>query len=208
MSLRGKAAIVGIGETPHKRSWPGRSALGLCAEVAAEAIKDAGLRREDIDGLITMGGIYPARVAEYIGIRPVNFAVERRLHGLDVRRRADDRREAVSEGIANYILFVAGGARDPENPQAMGGFRQDAGFQSEWFSPFGPAAGANTYYALLYTRHMYQYGTKPEQMAQVAVNQRFNAGEEPAGGDARPDHGRRRDELPLHQLPAAHPRDA
>ena len=45
MSLRGKAAIVGIGETPHKRSWPGRSALGLCAEVAAEAIKDAVAQR-------------------------------------------------------------------------------------------------------------------------------------------------------------------
>ena len=78
MSLRGKAAIVGIGETPHKRSWPGRSALGLCAEVAAEAIGDAGLRREDIDGLITFGGVYPARMAEYIGIRPVQLRRQRR----------------------------------------------------------------------------------------------------------------------------------
>src|SRR6266536_2901035 len=76
MSLRGKAAIVGIGETPHKRSWPGRSQLGLCAEAAAEAIRDAGLRREDIDGLITFGNtMYPSRMAEYIGIRPTHFAV-------------------------------------------------------------------------------------------------------------------------------------
>jgi hypothetical protein len=35
--LRGKAAIVGIGETPHRRVWPGRSMWGLCAEAAAEA---------------------------------------------------------------------------------------------------------------------------------------------------------------------------
>jgi hypothetical protein len=43
MSLHGKAAIAGIGETPHKRSWPGRSQLGLRAQVAAEAIGDAGV---------------------------------------------------------------------------------------------------------------------------------------------------------------------
>ena len=54
MSFRGKTAIVGIGETAHKRSWPNRSALGLAAEAAAEAINDAGLRREDIDGLISI----------------------------------------------------------------------------------------------------------------------------------------------------------
>ncbi|HWO74277.1 MAG TPA: thiolase family protein [Dehalococcoidia bacterium] len=179
MSLRGKAAIVGIGETPHKRSWPGRSALGLCAEVAAQAINDAGLRREDIDGLITMGGIYPARVAEYIGVRPWNFAVSAGLMGSTSGVALTIAAMAVSEGIANYVLFVAGGARDPDNPQAAGGFRMEAGFQSEWFTPYGPAAGANTYYGLLYTRHMYEYGTKPEQMAQVAVNQRFNAAKNP-----------------------------
>ena len=46
MSFRGKTAIVGIGETAHKRSWPNRSALGLAAEAAAEAINDAGLHVE------------------------------------------------------------------------------------------------------------------------------------------------------------------
>jgi acetyl-CoA acetyltransferase len=186
MSLRGKAAIVGIGETPHKRAWPGRSAMGLCAEVAAEAIKDAGLRREDIDGLITMGGIYPARMAEYIGIRPTNFAVSAGFMGSTSGVALTIAAAMVSEGIANHVLFVAGGARDPDQPQMGGGFRMEPGFQSEWFTPYGPAAGANTYYGLLYTRHMYQYGTTPEQMAQVAVNQRFNAGKNPLAAMREP----------------------
>jgi acetyl-CoA acetyltransferase len=92
----------------------------------------------------------------------------------------------VNEGIANHVLFVAGGARDPDQPQMGGGFRMEPGFQSEWFTPYGPAAGANTYYGLLYTRHMYQYGTTPEQMAQVAVNQRFNAGKNPLAAMREP----------------------
>ena len=143
MSLRGKAAIVGIGETAHKRSWPGRSALGLCAEVAAEAIADAGLRREDIDGLITMGGIYPARVAEYIGIRPTNFAVSAWLHGLDLRRGADDRGDGRASAGHRQLRDVRRRwrARPGEPAGDAPGFRPEAGFHSEWFTPFGPAAG-------------------------------------------------------------------
>ena len=174
--LRGKACIVGIGETPHKRSWPGRTQLGLCAEVAAEAIADAGLRREDIDGLITFGNtMYPSRMAEYIGIRPRNFAVGAGLMGSTAGVALTIAAAMVDNGIANNILFVAGGARDPENPQAAGGFPQGASFASEFMAPYGPAVAANNWYGLLYSRHMYEYGTKPEQFAKVAVNNRFNA---------------------------------
>jgi acetyl-CoA acetyltransferase len=123
-----------------------------------------------------MGGTYPARFAEYAGLRPVNFAVSAGLRGSSSGVALTIAAGVVNEGIADYVLFVAGGARDPDNPQATGSVINDAGFLNEWFTPYGPAAGANTYYGLLYTRHMYQYGTKPEQMARVAVNQRFNAG--------------------------------
>ena len=37
------------------------------------------------------------------------------------------------------------------------------------------APGANTGYGLMYQRHMHEYGTTEEQMANLAVNQRFNA---------------------------------
>ncbi len=80
MSLKGKACIVGIGETAHRRNWPGRTERGLCAEAAAMAIADAGLRREDIDGIITFGGpTYPGSMAEYIGIRPTHYAAALKL---------------------------------------------------------------------------------------------------------------------------------
>jgi len=72
MSLRGRTAIVGIGELPTRRTYPGRSMQGLCAEAARLAIEDAGLRKEDIDGLVVEGGTTtPAVMADYFGIRPV-----------------------------------------------------------------------------------------------------------------------------------------
>ena len=55
MSLRGRGAIVGIGEVPTRRIYEGRSMYGLCAEAAGLAIADAGITKDDIDGLVTDG---------------------------------------------------------------------------------------------------------------------------------------------------------
>ncbi len=70
MTLRGKASIVGIGEVPTRRPYPGRTVYRLCADAARTAIEDAGLRKEDVNGLVTDGAAAPASTAEYIGIRP------------------------------------------------------------------------------------------------------------------------------------------
>jgi hypothetical protein len=70
MTLRGKAAIVGIGEVPTRRTYPGRTTYSLCAEATRLAMTDAGLRKEDIDGLVTRGSdISPMDLTEYLGLR-------------------------------------------------------------------------------------------------------------------------------------------
>src|SRR6185436_7899299 len=51
-SLRGAAAIVGIGELKPERTRPNRDAMSLLAEAAYIAIQDAGLTKADIDGMI------------------------------------------------------------------------------------------------------------------------------------------------------------
>lgn len=185
MNLRGQVAIVGIGETMHKRAWPNRTALGLAAEAAAEAIADTGLRREDIDGLMTISTSFlPQRVAEYIGIRPTAFAAGIAMNGATSGAALTIAAGLLAGGVCNYILFVNGNARDPENPESVLGspgaaLASKPDFLSEFVNPYGPAIAANTNYALLYTRHMYKYGTKPEQLARISVNQRFNAGANP-----------------------------
>ncbi len=78
MSLKDKYAIVGIGYTPQGR-LPGRTALSFHLEACVNAIADAGLRREDVDGLICYRFLTPASnefpvtpylVAQHLGLSP------------------------------------------------------------------------------------------------------------------------------------------
>lgn len=173
MSLRGKAAIVGIGELPTRRSYPGRSMEGLCAEASRLAIEDAGLRKEDIDGLVVEGGATtPALMADYFGIRPV-FATGVSMQGATGATATMVAGAALHAGLCSNVLIVMGAARAP----GAGPRRPPPGgsVNAEFELPFGPAAGAGTGYALMYRRHMHEYGTTPEQMAKLAVDQRFNA---------------------------------
>ena len=51
-SLRNRAAIVGIGQTEFSKA-SGRSELQLACEATRAALDDAGLRPQDVDGLVT-----------------------------------------------------------------------------------------------------------------------------------------------------------
>ncbi len=187
MSLRGKACIIGIGETVHKRNWPGRTERGLCAEAAATAIADAGLRKEDIDGIITFGGpTYPGPMAEYIGIRPIHYAAGMGMMGSSAGAALATGTAVVNAGMAKYILCVFGGGRDVSYDRRL--VIAGPNTRSEFEEPYGMAAGANTMYSLLYTRHMHEYGSKPEQFAKLAADQRFNALKNPRSAFASAGH--------------------
>ncbi len=78
MNLKDKYAIAGIGYTPQGRI-PGRTALSFHLEACVNAIADAGLRREDVDGLICYRFLTPASkefpvtpylVAQHLGLSP------------------------------------------------------------------------------------------------------------------------------------------
>src|SRR2546423_11298757 len=75
MSLSGRGAIVGIGETAYTRASP-RTALELQFEASLRAIDDAGLSPKDIDGVIPIG-ITGAPAEEYVtnfGIKDLRFS--------------------------------------------------------------------------------------------------------------------------------------
>ena len=178
MSLRGKTAIVGIGEIPTQRTYPGRSTYSLCAEATRLAIADSGLRKADVDGLITRGSdISPMDLAEYMGLH-VGFCEGITQHGSSGAHSVALAASAISSGLAETVLCVLGGARDPaaagpgpNAPQSQ----PPASKLTEFEVPFGPVAGMNGPYGLMKQRHMYEYGTTQEQFAKMAVNQRFNA---------------------------------
>ncbi|MBP7341988.1 MAG: hypothetical protein PHG54_09080 [Smithellaceae bacterium] len=78
-SLKDKYAVVGVGCTPQGRV-PGRTSLSFHLEASANAIKDAGLAKEDIDGFICYrhfpaasneDNLTPNLIAQHLGISPV-----------------------------------------------------------------------------------------------------------------------------------------
>ena len=178
MTLRGKTAIVGIGEVPTLRTYPGRTTNSLLTEASRLAIADAGLHKEDIDGIITRGSdVNPMDLAEYMGIHP-GFCEGVTQHGSSGAHSVAMAAAAINAGYVDVVLCVLGGTRDPN----VGGFGPGvasgpppASKLTEFEAPFGPAAGANTGYGIIKGRHMYEYGTTQEQFAKMAANQRFNA---------------------------------
>jgi acetyl-CoA acetyltransferase len=172
MSLRGETAIVGYGELANTRTNPmGRTHMGLLADAAAIALADAGIRKEDINGLIAEPNFgfpslgYAYDFAEYIGIQP-NYATALNENAATFIATAA---AAIRAGYADTFLCVNGavtggpfvpGPRDPTDDQFV--------------NPFGPVVAANGWYAQIAQRHAYDYGTTDAQRARVAADQRFN----------------------------------
>lgn len=82
MSLKDKFAIVGVGYTPQG-IVPGRTSLSFHLEACANAVADAGLKKDDVDGLICYRhfppspgekNVTPYLVAEHLGLTPTFLA--------------------------------------------------------------------------------------------------------------------------------------
>ncbi len=70
MSRGSGVIIAGAAETDQVGRLPGYSALALHVEAAVNAVRDAGLRLRDIDGIATVSSPGPAQVAHALGITP------------------------------------------------------------------------------------------------------------------------------------------
>ncbi len=179
MSIRGETAIVGFYEMPTEREYPGRSTVSLLAEIARRAIRDAGLRSEDIDGMIGQEGLNSMTLAEVLGVKP-RYTASMTVHGASGASSIATASAIVSAGLANYVMCIFGESRQRSSSrltaaaaaQRVGG---PGSRGAEWEAPFGPVIAANGGYGLIKQRHMFEYGTKQEQFAKCAVDERFNA---------------------------------
>jgi len=175
MSLKGKAAAIGIAELkPWKEAPPEVTPLKLMGQLTAEALSDAGLEKKDLDGFLVgmpfadPGMLYPASACEVLGINP------RMLNVVDIGGATPAgmiwrAAAAIDAGMCQAVLCIVADLNkigDQKVPVVS--------VQREFESPYGNI-GANCGYAMIAHRHMYEYGTKPEQMAKIAVDQRTNA---------------------------------
>jgi acetyl-CoA C-acetyltransferase len=175
MSLKGKAAIVGIAELkPWKDAPPDMTPLRLMSRLTVEAITDSGLEKKDIDGFLVgmpfadPGMLYPASACEVLGINA------RMLNQVDIGGASPAgmvwrAAAAIDAGLCNAVLCIVA------DLNKLGDQRVPVvSVQREFEAPYGNI-GANCGYAMVAHRHMYEYGTKPEEMAKIAVDQRANA---------------------------------
>lgn len=179
MSLKEKTAIIGIGEVKPTRTPEEKTSLGLMAEVAKLAIEDAGLSPQNIDGLLICppmlepGTIWPSIVGEYLQL-PLAYGNIVDLGGASACGTIWRAAAAIDAGLCNTVLCLAAEATDVEGFYTPRGGRPSTLPWREFDVPYGPM-GANSGYALIAQRHMHEYGTTPEQLAKVAVDQRTNA---------------------------------
>jgi acetyl-CoA acetyltransferase len=172
---RSDIAIVGAAETTEMGRIPELSQIGLHADAALNAMKDAGLTPKDIDGIATAGET-PVTLAHYLGITPKwvdGTAVGGCSFMIHVRHAA----AAIEAGLAKTILIThgesgrsgVGRTRPPASAASLAG---------QFEAPYGPM-GPPTLFTIPVLRYMKTYGLTHEQLAMVAVVQREWAAKNP-----------------------------
>lgn len=162
--LRGRTAIAGIG-TFNIGRVPGFSATENMAGAALAAIAEAGLTPAQIDGVFsaTSSHAFPTlTICEYLGIRP-RFVGGANTGGSSFESHVIEAALALDAGLCDAALICYG------SNQASAGGRlvsmSEVQWQEEPYRPRHPISN----YALAAARHMHQYGTTREQLAEVAV---------------------------------------
>ena len=164
MSPRGQAAVVGVG-TAGCGAAPGRTATELMAEAALAAIADAGLALPDIDGVLaaTSTHAFPTlSVAEYLGIRP-RFMDGTNIGGSSFEAHLLSATLALQSGQCDAALICYG-----SNQRSAGGKLVSMSEPQLHEAPYKPRQPINAY-ALAASRHMHEFGTTREMLAEVAV---------------------------------------
>ncbi len=178
MSIRGKASIVGAFEHPG-RELPGVSVAQIHAEVAAGALADAGLGFSDVDAYFCAGdapGFGAISMAEYMGLR-LAYMDSTETGGSSYLCHLGHAAAAIAAGKCKVALItLAGNPRSAPPPSRRTGWTgaPEGNFEQSW-GMWGPA---NTY-ALAAQRHMYEYGTTSEQLAQIKVAASIHAQHNP-----------------------------
>lgn len=172
-------AIVGVGATPQGK-LPGATPLGLQVDAFRLALADAGLRKDEVDGLLTMPGTTTPegarnylRLGEALGLAP-RFTASLSMGGATALVLMQLATQAIAAGAATTVACVFG------DTARTGGSRFAAAYG--WGDSWGIwgmfAAAANS--AMTARRHMHEYGTTSRQLAEVAVACRRHASLNPA----------------------------
>jgi len=164
-SLNGKTAIVGVAESDELGRLPDKPAILLHAEAARNALADAGLTKDDVDGLFT-AGISTLELGEYLGIEP-KVTDSTSVGGSSFVIHIAHAAAAIATGRCEVALVTHG----ESGRSRVGQMPYPSSAQSlrgQFEAPYGLPQPVGAY-AMAATRHMHDYGTTHENLAEIAV---------------------------------------
>jgi acetyl-CoA acetyltransferase len=164
--LSGKFAIVGVAESDELGILPHKSALQLHVEAARNAIADAGLSKSDIDGVFSAGRMFATETAEYMGLRP-RYIDGTMVGGCSFLNHVQHAMAAINAGLCNVALITHGESGRSRLAMPTTNSPKDS-LLWQFEVPYG-IVFPFTAYGFIATRHMHEYGTTQEQLAEVAV---------------------------------------
>lgn len=181
------ACITGVGSSAVGRALF-RHPADLAIDGCLDAIRDAGLSRDEIDGVVAFhieGSAGTAEIIDALGfdvgwwadcsIGPSQLsALFEAIMAVQTRRaRHVLVFHSSCEGTVRQTLGRGGSL-----PGAASAVPERVSGPQEWWLPFG-APSAGNHIAMYAQRHFHDYGTTREQMAQIPLVQRANAARYP-----------------------------
>ena len=170
-TLRGAAAIVGVADDVSPTGELERTGRALEVAMVLDALEDAGLTLGDVDGVC-----HPESAvgfAEYLGVHP-SFTESTMTGGSSYEVHVEHAAAAIAAGVCDVVVSVY--AATPRSDRTKGRRREwrrptGPNPMAEWDMPYGLRTPMGPY-ALAAARHMYEFGTTSEQLAQIAVSTR------------------------------------
>src|SRR6185503_2229556 len=162
---KGSVAVVGAAESDLGQVAPDTSPIDLMAQATLRALEDCGLKVSDIDAVLsatTQSRYAPMLLAEYLRIKP-KFLDSTLIGGSSFMSHLAHAHVAIQLGLCEVAL-IAYGSTQRSVTRAAASSREYNPYETP-YRPFLPASA----YALAAARHMHQFGTTREQLAEVAV---------------------------------------
>src|SRR5580692_3820926 len=170
-ALRGAAALVGVADDVSPTGELERTGRELEVAMVLDALDDAGLTLADVDGVChaesSMG------LAEYLDIHPT-FTDSTMTGGSSYEVHLEHAAAAIAAGLCDVVVSVYASTPRSDRTQKRRVERRFPGGPNpmlEWEFPYALRMPMGPY-ALAASRHMHEFGTTSEHLAQIAVSTR------------------------------------
>jgi acetyl-CoA acetyltransferase len=163
--------VAGVAETALGEVKD-QTELSMVALAAREALAEAGLTLKDVDGLFVnyMGEEGSVQVGEYLGIQP-RYADSSDLGGGAFEAFVHHAMLAIAAGRCDVALVAFASRQRTRRQRKLTHETDMYSLTAQFQNPYGLPMPIG-HYALIAARHMHQYGTTREQLAEVAVTAR------------------------------------